>query len=75
MNSSELLIDILNRIKTGEYVGLTNIEVSYNYPDGLQVLKVFNEIERNNYIVFKTVGIGEIEIIGLTEKGNNFLKK
>lgn len=74
MSLDALVSEILQKVKSGEFVGYSDVQIANakNY-DAFAVLDAFGVIRKKGLAAFREVGVGDLEIMGLTEKGENFL--
>ncbi|MBM7598069.1 hypothetical protein JOC34_000426 [Virgibacillus halotolerans] len=81
MNNDKIIREILLKIKGGDFVGLSTIEVANDLADkhgvhSFDILDEFTIIERNGYAKFGSlVGAGDQMINGITERGNEYLRR
>lgn len=75
MSLNKIMYDLLQRIKLGEIINCSTIDIANESDyDFFSVQVAFDKIEMYGLAKFKEIGLGEKEIIGLTEKGHRFLK-
>ncbi|GIN93314.1 hypothetical protein J22TS1_43650 [Siminovitchia terrae] len=76
MHSEKLVLELLQKIKSGEYVGCTTVDLANDLDYGVfAVIDAFTEIEKRGFVDFRYVGAGDAEILGITERGKRFLNK